>query len=152
MRKGQPENQPERVKMGTSGVLYIRVANIESLVDFGCLISADRRGRRCAAIVAHNPVCPGCGGLFCQVLAENARLVTRESRLRSGNFELGKQEVHSDEGKTAGFDDDDRGRRDFRSFFVPPGWPRLAGVGLIVLGCLVVLPLKVCPGTDDQSH
>ena len=37
-------------------------------------------------------------------------------------------------------------------FFVPPGWPRLAGVGLIVLGCLVVLPLKVCPGTDDQSH
>jgi uncharacterized membrane protein YbaN (DUF454 family) len=37
-------------------------------------------------------------------------------------------------------------------FFVPPGWPRLAGAGLIVLGCLVVLPLKVCPGTDDQSH
>ena len=99
------------------GVLNIAVVNIESLVDYWRPASAGRRGRRCAAIVAHNPVCPGCGGLFCQVLAENARLVTRESRLWSGNFELGKQEVHSAESKTAGFDDDDRGRRDFRSFF-----------------------------------
>jgi len=36
--------------------------------------------------------------------------------------------------------------------FVPPGWPRLAGLGLIVLGCLVVLSLKVCPGAQDQKN
>jgi len=36
-------------------------------------------------------------------------------------------------------------------FFVPLGWPRLAGLGLIVLGCLVVLSLKTCPGAQDQE-
>ena len=36
--------------------------------------------------------------------------------------------------------------------FVPPGWPRLAGLGLIVLGCLVVLSLKVCPDAQDQKN
>ncbi len=35
--------------------------------------------------------------------------------------------------------------------FVPTGWPKLAGLGLIVLGCLVVLSLKVCPG-DGSSR
>lgn len=35
--------------------------------------------------------------------------------------------------------------------FVPAGWPKLAGLGLIVLGCLVVLSLKVCPG-DGSSR
>ena len=37
-------------------------------------------------------------------------------------------------------------------FFVPPGWPRLAGLGLIALGCLVVLSLKTCPRTDGQTR
>ncbi len=36
-------------------------------------------------------------------------------------------------------------------FFVAPGWLRLAGLGLIVLGSLVVLSLKVCPGAQDQK-
>lgn len=93
------------------------MVNIESLVDYWRPASAGRRGRRCAAIVAHNPVCAGCGGLFCQVLAPNAYMATGESRFWTGNFELGKQEVHSAEGKIAGVDDDGRGRRDFRSFF-----------------------------------
>lgn len=35
--------------------------------------------------------------------------------------------------------------------FVPPGWPRLAGLGLIVLGCLVVLSLKACPGDGPST-
>lgn len=35
--------------------------------------------------------------------------------------------------------------------FVPPGWPKLAGLGLMVLGCLVVLSLKVCP-SDESSR
>jgi len=30
-------------------------------------------------------------------------------------------------------------------FFVPAGWPRLAGSGLVALGCLTVLSLKTCP-------
>jgi len=30
-------------------------------------------------------------------------------------------------------------------FFVPTGWPRLAGSGLVALGCLTVLSLKTCP-------
>ncbi len=30
-------------------------------------------------------------------------------------------------------------------FFVPAGWPRLAGLGLMGLGCLTVLTLKTCP-------
>ena len=34
---------------------------------------------------------------------------------------------------------------------VPPGWPRLASFGFIVLGCLVVLFLKTCPGAQDQE-
>jgi uncharacterized membrane protein YbaN (DUF454 family) len=29
-------------------------------------------------------------------------------------------------------------------FFVPAGWPRLAGLGLVGLGCLTVLSLKTC--------
>jgi len=29
-------------------------------------------------------------------------------------------------------------------FFVPLGWPRLAGMGLVGLGCLTVLKLKTC--------
>jgi len=29
-------------------------------------------------------------------------------------------------------------------FFVPVGWPRLAGLGLVMLGCLSVLSLKTC--------
>lgn len=37
-------------------------------------------------------------------------------------------------------------------FFVPPGWPRLAGLGLIVLGCLVVSSLKTCPRAGDQER
>lgn len=30
--------------------------------------------------------------------------------------------------------------------FVPAGWPSWAALGLIALGCLVVLRLKTCPG------
>jgi len=30
-------------------------------------------------------------------------------------------------------------------FFVPTGWPRLAGMGFVGLGCLTVLSLKNCP-------
>ena len=30
-------------------------------------------------------------------------------------------------------------------FFVPAGWPRLAGLGLLGLGCVTVLKLKTCP-------
>ena len=30
-------------------------------------------------------------------------------------------------------------------YFVPAGWPRLAGLGLLGLGCLTVLMLKTCP-------
>lgn len=30
-------------------------------------------------------------------------------------------------------------------FFVPAGWPRLASLGLLGLGCLTVLRLKTCP-------
>jgi len=30
-------------------------------------------------------------------------------------------------------------------FFVPLGWPRLAGLGLVALGCITVLSLKTCP-------
>jgi uncharacterized membrane protein YbaN (DUF454 family) len=30
-------------------------------------------------------------------------------------------------------------------FFVPAGWPRLAGLGLVGLGCLTVLSLNTCP-------
>ena len=30
-------------------------------------------------------------------------------------------------------------------FFVPTGWPMIAGLGLLGLGCLVVLMLKTCP-------
>jgi uncharacterized membrane protein YbaN (DUF454 family) len=30
-------------------------------------------------------------------------------------------------------------------FFVPAGWPRLIGMGLVGLGCLTVLKLKTCP-------
>ena len=30
-------------------------------------------------------------------------------------------------------------------FFVPAGWPQLAGLGLLGLGCLTVLKLKTCP-------
>lgn len=37
-------------------------------------------------------------------------------------------------------------------FYVSPGWPRLAGLGLIIIGCLVVLSLKVCPGAQDQKN
>ena len=36
-------------------------------------------------------------------------------------------------------------------FFVPPGWPRLAGLGLMVVGCLVVLSLKTCPGKGSSG-
>ena len=30
-------------------------------------------------------------------------------------------------------------------FFVPAGWPRIAGLGLVGAGCLTVLSLKTCP-------
>jgi len=30
-------------------------------------------------------------------------------------------------------------------FFVPAGWPQLAGLCLIGLGCLTILTLKTCP-------
>lgn len=30
-------------------------------------------------------------------------------------------------------------------FFVPAGWPQFSGLGLLALGCLVVLKLKTCP-------
>lgn len=30
-------------------------------------------------------------------------------------------------------------------FFVPPGWPVFAGLGLLALGCLTILKLKTCP-------
>jgi uncharacterized membrane protein YbaN (DUF454 family) len=30
-------------------------------------------------------------------------------------------------------------------FFVPVGWPKFAGAGLVGLGCLTVLSLKTCP-------
>lgn len=30
-------------------------------------------------------------------------------------------------------------------FFVPAGWPQLAGLGLLGAGCLTVLKLKTCP-------
>ena len=30
-------------------------------------------------------------------------------------------------------------------FFVPTGWPRIAGLVLLGLGCLTVLKLKTCP-------
>lgn len=30
-------------------------------------------------------------------------------------------------------------------FVVPPGWPRLVGTGLIVVGCLSVLGVRNCP-------
>ena len=109
-----------------------RFLDIESLDGSRCLVSADRRGRHRAAVVAHDPVCPGCGGLFCQVLARNACLVAGESRLWSGNFELGKQEVHSVEGKIACFDDDDRGWRDFHFLFCSA---RLAQAGRSGIDC-----------------
>ena len=31
------------------------------------------------------------------------------------------------------------------AFYVPAGWPRLGGIGLVSLGCLTVLKLKTCP-------
>jgi uncharacterized membrane protein YbaN (DUF454 family) len=30
-------------------------------------------------------------------------------------------------------------------FFVPAGWPQFAGLGLLGVGCFVVLKLKTCP-------
>lgn len=30
-------------------------------------------------------------------------------------------------------------------FFIPAGWPRFVGLGLLGLGCLVLLKLKNCP-------
>ena len=30
-------------------------------------------------------------------------------------------------------------------FFVPTGWPKIVGMGLVALGCLTVLSLKTCP-------
>ena len=30
-------------------------------------------------------------------------------------------------------------------FFVPTGWPRLVGLGLLGLGCLALMMLKTCP-------
>lgn len=30
-------------------------------------------------------------------------------------------------------------------FYVPAGWPKFAGLGLLGLGCLAVLNLKTCP-------
>lgn len=34
-------------------------------------------------------------------------------------------------------------------FFVPPGWPTVAGLALIAVGCAAVLSLKTCPADDD---
>ena len=36
-------------------------------------------------------------------------------------------------------------------FFVPPGLPRLVGLALIALGCVVVMRLKACPGAESSS-
>ncbi|MGB5291478.1 MAG: YbaN family protein [Lysobacterales bacterium] len=30
-------------------------------------------------------------------------------------------------------------------FYVPAGWPRYAGLGLLFLGCLTILKVKTCP-------
>lgn len=30
-------------------------------------------------------------------------------------------------------------------FFVPPGWPKLAGLAFILIGCATVLRIKTCP-------
>jgi len=30
-------------------------------------------------------------------------------------------------------------------FFVPTGWPMIAGLGLLGVGCVTVLKLKTCP-------
>lgn len=30
-------------------------------------------------------------------------------------------------------------------FYVPAGWPKLAGLGLLGLGCLTILMVKTCP-------
>jgi len=36
-------------------------------------------------------------------------------------------------------------------FFVPTGWPRLAGLGLVLLGCLTVLSIRTCPLTAERD-
>lgn len=36
-------------------------------------------------------------------------------------------------------------------FFVPPGLPRLAGLVLIAVGCVVVMRVKACPGAESPS-
>lgn len=36
-------------------------------------------------------------------------------------------------------------------FFVPAGWPKLAGLGLLGLGCLTILKVKTCPFRSDES-
>lgn len=42
-------------------------------------------------------------------------------------------------------------------FFIPPGWPKMAALGMIGLGCLSVVSLNTCPKqvavkvTDEES-
>jgi len=36
-------------------------------------------------------------------------------------------------------------------YVVPPGWPRLGGVGLIAVGCVTVLLIRTCPGNGDSA-
>ena len=33
---------------------------------------------------------------------------------------------------------------------VPPGWPRWAGVGLLVVGCITVMSIPGCPATSRE--
>ena len=35
-------------------------------------------------------------------------------------------------------------------FYVPDGWPKWAGLGLLGLGCLTVLSLKTCPRVNAE--
>lgn len=30
-------------------------------------------------------------------------------------------------------------------FYVPAGWPKFAGLGLLSIGCLTILKVKTCP-------
>jgi len=38
-------------------------------------------------------------------------------------------------------------------FYVPVGWPKLAGLSLLGLGCLVIMKIKTCPlqGSDKSD-
>ena len=36
-------------------------------------------------------------------------------------------------------------------FYVPAGWPKFAGLGLLGLGCLTILKVKTCPFRDSKT-